>query len=196
MNSSGSRFVKFNVAVSALLNTVLLVSDGASAKDHKQKESDNHAHVVAHISFTGMSAVNLAIQNKGNDRYYLYVQHSQAQGISIIDISKPAEPNVVGVIPWPDPALASRMNVSGNLAIIAETGVVPMHSSTSNDDLVFWDLSNPAAPRVVQKFSGVVKWLQDERKFIYVLNGEGLWVVSKPANRQPEQTRSSNSYGG
>jgi hypothetical protein len=67
-----------------------------------------------------MSAVDLAIQNKGNDRYYLYVQHSQAQGISIIDISKPAEPKVVGEIPWPDPALASRMNVTGNLAIIAE----------------------------------------------------------------------------
>jgi len=39
----------------------------------------------------------------------------------------------------------------------------------------------------------VVKWLQDERNFIYVLNGDGLWVVSKPADRQPEQTESSYS---
>jgi hypothetical protein len=69
-----------------------------------------------------------------------------------------------------------------------------MHSRTSDDDLVLWDLSNPAAPRVVQKFSGVVKWLQDERNFIYVLNGEGLWVVSKPADRQAVQTESSNGY--
>jgi hypothetical protein len=46
----------------------------------------------------------------------------------------------------------------------------------------------------VQKFSGVVKWLQDERNFIYVLNGEGLWVVSKPADRQLEQNKSSNNY--
>jgi hypothetical protein len=53
-------------------------------------------------------------------------------------------------------------------------------------------LANPAAPRVVQKFSGVVKWLQDERNFIYVLNGDGLWVVSEPAVRPPEQTESSN----
>jgi hypothetical protein len=55
---------------------------------------------------------------------------------------------------------------------------------------------NPSAPRVVQKFSGVVKWLQDERDFVYVLNGEGLWVVSKPADRQREQSESSPSYGG
>ena len=86
--------------------------------------------------------------------------------------------------------------MTGDLAIIAETGTLPMRSSTSKEDLVLWDLSNPAVPRVMQKFSGVVKWLQDERNFIYVLNGDGLWVVSEPADRHPEQTESSNSYGG
>jgi len=78
------------------------------------------------------------------------------------------------------------MNVTGNLAIIAENQMLPMRSSTSNDDLVLWDLSNPAAPRVVQKFTCVVKWLQDERNFIYVLNGDGLWVVSEPVETKPE----------
>ena len=193
MNSRGSRSVKFNSAASALLTIVLLVSVGASAKDHKLKGSDNQAQVVAHISFVGLSVVDMAMQKKVNDKYYLYVQHSRDQGISIIDISKPAQPKTVAVIPWPNPALSSRMNVTGDLAIIAESGVLSMRS-TSNDDLVLWDLSNPAAPRVVQKFSGVVKWLQDERNFIYVLNGDGLWVVSKPADRQPEQTESSNTY--
>jgi hypothetical protein len=191
-----SGFAKFNAAASALLATVLLVSGGASAKDHKVKTSDQKANVVAHISFTGLSVVDMAMQRKVNDKYYLYVQHAKDQGISIIDISTPAQPKAVGVIPWPDPGMSSRMNVTGDLAIIAENGFSPMRSSASNDDLVFWDLSNPAAPRVVQKFSGVVKWLQDERDFIYVLNGDGLWVVSKPAERQPEQTEPSNSYGG
>jgi hypothetical protein len=195
VNSRGSGFVKFNSTALALLATVLLVSGGASAKDHKAKGSDNQARVVAHISFTGLSAIDMAMQNKGNDKVYLYVQHSQFQGISIIDISKPTVPKALGVIPWPDPAVSSKMNVTGDLAIIAETGVLPMRSSTSNDNLVLWDLSNPAAPRVVQKFSGVVKWLQDDRNFIYVLNDEGLWVVSKPADRQPEQTESSSNYG-
>jgi hypothetical protein len=77
---------------------------------------------------------------------------------------------------------------------IAESEVLPMPSSKFNDELVLWDLSNPAAPQVVQKFSGVVKWLQDERNSIYVLNGEGVWVVSKPVDRQPEQSELSNNY--
>jgi len=200
MNGIKSRFVKFSSTALALLitllTTLLLVPGGASAKGHKLKGSDSQAQVVAHISFAGLSGVDMAMQRKANDKYYLYVEHSRDQGISIVDISKPAQPKAVGVIPWPDPAVSSRMNVTGDLAIIAENGVFPMGSTTSNGDLVFWDLSNPAAPRVVQKFSGVVKWLQDERNFIYVLNGEGLWVVSKPADRQPEQTESSNNHEG
>jgi len=192
MNSRGSRFVRFNSTAVALLTTVLLVSGGASAKERKTKESDSQARVVAHISFTGLSTVDMAMQKKVNDKYYLYVQHSKDQGISIVDISKPDHPKAVAVVQWPDPAASSRMNLTGDLAIIAETDV--QRRSSSNDDLVLWDLSNPAAPRVVQKFEGVVKWLQDERDFIYVLNAEGLWVVSNPQNRP--QTESSSSYGG
>src|SRR5580700_5462881 len=184
-----SKFIELSACTVALLTIVLVVTvSGASAKEHKLKGAGPGSQVVAHISFSGLSAVDMAMQKKVNDKYYLYVQHSKDQGISIIDISKPAQPKTVGVIPWPDPAATGRMNVSGDLAIIAETADRPMRGSTSNDDLVLWDLSNPAAPRVVQKFSGVVKWLQDERNFIYVLNGDGLWVVSEPADRQPEQT--------
>ena len=192
-----SKFVEFSSSTLALLTIVLVVTvSSASAKEHKPKGSGAGSQVVAHISFSGLSAVDMAMQRKVNDKYYLYVQHSKDQGISIIDISKPAQPKAVGVIPWPDPALSSRMNLTGDLAIIAESEAFPsMHSSTSTDDLVLWDLSNPAAPRVVQKFSGVVKWLQDERNFIYVLNGDGLWVVSEPADRQPEQTEPSLPFG-
>jgi hypothetical protein len=188
VNSRESTFARFRSMGMALLTTVLLVSGGASAKDRKARGSDNQARVVAHISFTGLSAVDMAMQKKGGSKYYLYVEHAQDQGISIIDISKPADSRIIGLIPWPDPTVPGKMNVTGNFAIIAETGASLLSSSTSNHDLVVWDMSNPAAPRVVQKFSGVVKWLQDERNFVYVLNGDGLWVISRPEDRQPEPT--------
>ena len=192
-----SRLVELSASTVALLTIVLVVTvSGASAKEHKLKRSGPGSQVVAHISFSGLSAVDMAMQKRVNDKYYVYVQHSKDQGISIIDVSNPAQPKAVGIIPWPDPALSSRMNLAGDLAVIVKNAVLPMHSSTSDDDLVLWDLSNPVAPQVVQKFSGVVKWLQDERNFIYVLNGEGLWVVSKPGDRQPEQSEPSTNYGG
>ena len=189
--------IEFSSRTLALLLTVVLVMavSNASAKGHKPRGYDAESHVVAHISFSGLSAIDMAMQRKVNDKYYLYVEHSKDQGVSIIDISKPTQPKAVAVIPWPDPELSSRMSLTGNLAVIAETEVLPMHRSTSTDDLVLWDLSNPTAPRVVQKFSGVVKWLQDERNFIYVLNGDGLWVISEPADRQLEQTEPALPYG-
>ena len=186
-----SKLTESTLSLVTLLTIVLLVSVlSAKAKERKVKQSENDAHVVAHISFSGLSVVDMAMQRKVNDKYYLYVQHSKDEGVSIVDVSKPAQAKTLGVISWPDPAITSRLNVTGNLAIIAESEMLPMRGSNSgsNDDLVLWDLSNPAAPRVVQKFTGVVKWLQDERNFIYVLNHDGLWVVSEPADLQPEQT--------
>ena len=191
------KFVEFSSRPLALLLTVVLIMaiSNALANEHKPRGHEAESHVVAHISFSGLSAVDMAMQRKVNDKYYLYVEHSKDQGISIIDISKPTQPKAVAVIPWPDPNLSSRISLTGNLAVIAETEILPMHINTSTDDLVLWDLSNPVAPRVVQKFSGVVKWLQDERNFIYALNGDGLWVVSEPANRRPDQTEPALPYG-
>ena len=193
---SGSKFGQFSSVALAVLTTVLIATSGASAKDHKSKAIDSSARVVAHIPFTGLLMVDMTMQKKANGKYYLYVQHSRDQGISILDISQPNQPKAVAVISWPDPAAPSRMNVTGDLAIIAENVTLPARRTASDDDLVLWDLSNPATPRVVQKFSGVIKWLQDERDFIYVLNGDGLWIVSKPADQKPGKSDSSDSYGG
>lgn len=71
--------------------------------------------MIAHIPFQGLSDVDMVMQKKVSDKYYLYVQHSKEQGISIVDISKPDEPKIVGTTPWPDPALSGRMNLTGGL---------------------------------------------------------------------------------
>jgi hypothetical protein len=186
MNRIESSSNNFRPMALALLTTVFLFSSGAAAKEHKTKKSDNQPQVVAHISFAGLSAVDMALQKDVKEKYYLYVQHSQDEGISIVDVSKPAQPKPVAVIPWPDQTGSSRMNVTGNLAFIAERGAFPAPGSPTGDDLVLWDLSNPTTPRVVQKFAGVVRWLQDERNFTYVLNADGLWIVSQPALSQSE----------
>src|SRR6202158_3003201 len=132
-----SRFFEFNSSPLVLIAIVLVGAvSSASAKEHKPRGYDAESHVVAHISFSVLSAVDMAMQRKVNDKYYLYVEHSRDQGISIIDISKPTQPKEVGVIPWPDPALSGRMSLSGALAIIVESEVVPVHSVTATDDLV------------------------------------------------------------
>jgi hypothetical protein len=190
-----SKFVECSSNAVALLTIVLVVTlSTASAKEHKSKASRTTSQVVAYISFSGMSTVDVAMQQAIGDKRYLYVQHSKDEGISVIDVSEPAKAKVIRVIPWPDPAVSSRMNVTGNLALITGNEGLPVHAATSKDDLVLWDLSNPVAPQVVRKFSGVVRFLLDNRNFIYVLNSEGLWVISMP-DREPEEVDTS-LYGG
>ena len=188
-----SRFANLSSNVAALLAIVFVVAlSSASARERKSKPAGNASHVVAHISFGSLSIVDMAMQEQDGDKRYLYIQHSRDEGISVIDVRTPAKPKVVRVIPWPDPAVSSHMNVTGNLALITETVALPVHSASSTNDLVIWDLSNPGAPQVVKRFSAVVRFLQDSSNFMYVLNSEGLWVISTP---EPAQVDTS-SYGG
>ncbi len=164
--------------------TGLFVSTSAAAKERKVKNDSNQAKVVAHISFAGLTPLNMTMQKHGDDKYYVYVQHEKNQGISVVDIGNPTRPKTIGKIAWPDPSLAGAMNLTGNLAIVSQTQIPSMSNTSTKDDLVFWDLTNPTAPRVVQKFFGVVKWLEDGRNFIYVLNNDGLWVISQPVEEE------------
>ena len=128
-----STLAESRLGLAALLTTALLLPLGnASAKDRKVK-SENEAHIVAHISFSELSAVDMAMHTKADDKYYLYVQHSKDEGVSIVDISKPAQAKTLGVISWPDPALSSRMFVTGDMAIISESEPLPARGGSSSD---------------------------------------------------------------
>ena len=100
---------------------------------------------------------------------------------------------MVGMIPSANQTTSGTLNVMGDLAIVSESNVPSTKSNASTKNLVLWDTSNPATPREVQRFAGVVRWLEDDRDFIYVLNSDGLWVLSAP---EEKQTDFSNSYGG
>ena len=195
MNKPLSR-IAGNKTATVLLTALLLVAADASAKDHKAKKPDNNqAHVVAHIPFSGLAVVDMTLQRNPDDKYFLYVQHGRNQGISVVDVAKPAHAKLIGVNPWPDPAMSGRMSMAGGLAIIAEREVSAVAGQGATDDLVLWDMTNPTSPRVVQRFSGVIKWLEDERSFLYVLNGDGLWVISEPAAPQSDVMTGYNAGG-
>src|SRR5207248_2604588 len=131
-----STLAESRLGLAALLTTVLLLPLGnASAKDRKVK-SENEAHIVAHISFNGLSAVDMAMHTKADDKYYLYVQHSKDEGVSIIDVSKPSQSKSLGVISWPDPGVSSKMVVTGDLAIISESETIPTRGGSASDQLV------------------------------------------------------------
>jgi hypothetical protein len=198
MNATNqTQSLEFNWRSLVLLANVLVVSVSiAAAKDHKTPKAADKPRVAAHLQFEGMSELDMTIQARPGDRYYLYVQHSKAEGVSIIDITKPEKPKAVGLLSWADATGEGRMTVTGDLAIVSDRTVASSHSERIfNDDVALWDTSDPTSPRLIQKFSKVVKWLQDDRGFTYVLADDGLWVVAQPKPQQVDAPDSSG-YGG
>ena len=182
-------------AVILLMLMLILTASSASAREHKSKRAVPQSRIVAHIEFTGSSAVDMAMQKQDEGKRFLYVQHGKDEGVSIVDISNPGEARVIRTMQWPNPEASNRMNVLGNMAIVNETEILPMGATASKGDVMLWDLSDPADPKPLQRFSGVVKVLQDDRDFIYLLNGDGLWVISAP-NRPAAIQENSTNYGG
>lgn len=184
-----TKLVEFSALALALFLSVMTVST-ASAKEAKPKKSGPGSQVVAHIPFNGMSVVDMAMQKQIGDKRYLYVQHGREEGISVIDVSDPAKAKFIRTIPWPNTQVSNRMNVLGDVALISETD--SFSASQSKKDVVIWDLSDPASPAEMQKFPGVVKVLEDDHDFIYLLNADGLWVIAE--RPRPAQQDDSGSY--
>ena len=115
-----------SIYLTLALLTSLLTSANAAAKEHKVKSDDNQAKVVAHISFAGLTPLNMAMQKHGDEKYYVYVQHEKNQGISIVDVGKPTRPKTIGEIAWPDPSLAGALELTGNLATVSQTQALSM----------------------------------------------------------------------
>lgn len=116
-----SNAIKFSLCnVLLVAGSLFVVVDDAIAKEHHQKISTVESHVVAHISFSSQPSLDMTMQKVADDKVYLYVQHSRDAGISIVDVTQPTKPKILGVISWPNPAVANQMNVTGRLGIITE----------------------------------------------------------------------------
>jgi hypothetical protein len=153
----------------------------ARAKDRKPHTSAA-VKVIASMSFDNKPAADMLIQQV-NGKPYLFVQLANAQGVVVVDISKPNKLKIASSLSGPDATGANQFSINGNAAMMTAVAGDPSTTSAGKGELVVWDISEPSNPRVVQRFSGVVRVLRDERNYTYVLNQDGLWVVYDKQNQ-------------
>ena len=146
----------------------------AQAKDHKPQTSAA-VKVIANMSFDNKPATGM-LMRQVNGKPYLFVQLANAQGVVVVDISKPNKLKIVSSLSGPDAAAANQLSLDGNAAVLT-TAAAANAQPLDKGELVLWDISDPGNPRVVQRFTGVVRVLHDDRNYTYVLNQDGLWVV-------------------
>lgn len=161
----------------------------ASAKEQKA-QTGSVVKVVARVSFGNNTPVDMLVRQV-NGKSYLYVQ--LAGGIQVVDITKPKNSKVVTKMSSFEGT--SQFAIKGNAAMASSDGAA---AQAGSGELVLWDVSNAKSPQVVQHFTQVLRVLQDDRGYTYVLNRDGLWVVRdrREAGNVAEVTDDPSLYGG
>ena len=164
----------------ALLAFFAAMTPGADAKHRAVSPSEQPATVVAHMPLSGSPTSQMDLHERGG-KQYLYISATSNAGVTVVDVTNPAQPNVVERLAWPNEASTGRLQmVSDRLALTEGPGSDSMAAAPppSTRTVKVLDLSDLANPRTVLSFSGVTSTLADEaRNLVYVTNREGLWIL-------------------
>jgi hypothetical protein len=165
-----------------LIALVLATAPSALAKHRNEKPDDKPVAVLAHLALPGAPAGQMILQEH-NGRQYLYVVRNSRKGFTVVDVTKPEEPNVVKRVAWPNGASAGRLQLVGGTVALAE-GSSENAEPIPTETVEVLDLSDPTNPRTIQTFTDVTSLVPDEgRNLVYLSNKDGLWIL----RHQPDQ---------
>jgi hypothetical protein len=132
---------------------------GASAKAKKAKpapkDPQDQIEVVGHIPPIGGPVTRFMV-TKQNSRYYLYVEHEGGKDVTLVDISKTAQPLVLSEFSYPSGGGSETLfAMAGTAALIiqgspssADRAVTPPTQTVR-----IMDLSDPEHPSVTREFT-------------------------------------------
>jgi hypothetical protein len=163
-----------------LLASLATTAPGADGKHPAVKLSEQPAIVVAHLDLSGIQTSQMDLQENGG-KQYLYIGANSNEGLTIVDVTNPDQPNVIKSLAWPNKASTGGLQmVSGGLALAegADSDSVAAELAPSTRTVKVLDLSDPTNPRTVLSFSRVTSTLEDEaRDLVYITNDQGLWIL-------------------
>lgn len=142
------------------------------------------AKVVGHLSLSKKPTRQMFLQKEGR-KSYLYVRQASQQGYTVFDVTKPQRPKLLnqvsqGNLTYLDSGFAiSETPDSASPSRSTGDQATSQGGSTAPELVRVLDVSDPAHPRTVQTFAGVTSIARDDaRGFIYVANGDGIWILS------------------
>jgi hypothetical protein len=179
MKSLGSVSARF--AFAAILFTLLAPPPKALPQGTNGQE---HIRVAGHLDLSAMHVNQMFIEQRG-DKIYLFLHRPTKHAYALVDVTNPEHPVLVsrdimksgGQIESPAPGSAFALTVTpeSGADTSAQTSAAPLPRETVN--LV--DMSDPKHVKTVKTFKGVTSvYPENGRKLVYLVNDEGLWIVS------------------
>lgn len=185
--------MKTSYPVVAFLVLSTLVASNALAES-KTEPLTQKASIIAHLPLPGTPVSQVVLRQQGSKKF-LYIQQTEKEGFTIVDVTQPEHPNVVKNVTLADKSANEKLEMVGNGLALAETpdsssAGGPIHqlapaksqagsaAAPRTESIRVLDLSDPKNPQTLQTFDGVTKVLaEDDRNLIYITNGEGLWIL-------------------
>jgi len=165
-----------------LASLLLLASVSPSAAQKKQQkgpsEEKEEIQVLANLPLRDMKVDQMFVK-EWNNKTYLYLHQPKEDTYALVDVTNPENPTLVnrdsikGSAPE-GPVADSPLAITTTKEEGSAKAVAELPTQTIN----FVDLTNPKDLKTVKTFKGVTSMYSDEaNKLVYLVNGEGLWIV-------------------
>ena len=175
-----------------VLAAAIALIPAANAKDKKAKEAPkDEIQVVGHIALTN-GPVRRFLPTQHYSRVYVYVERDPGKGVTLIDVTKPAQPSIVA-------ELANAPGDSGSFTLVAGTAALvssaPTVESQAPQTIRIMDFSDPKNPKVAREFVGVTAMSRDDRRgIVLIANGEGIWILHQNLATDPAVEEEYDRY--
>jgi hypothetical protein len=167
----------------------LAFSPTGQAKDKTRKppskDPQDTIEVVGHIPASGGPVVRF-LSTQHYSSHYLYVEHEGGKDVTLIDVSKTAQPVVLADMPAaPGGGSVGLFVVTGTAALTTEqTATAPVAAPQT---IRIMDFSDPKQPKVAHEFAGVTAMSRDDsRGLIFLANPDGIWILHQNFAEDPK----------
>jgi hypothetical protein len=161
---------------------LLMVSSIAQASDKKDEIT-----VAGHIPLAG-GPVSRFLVTRHYSSYYLYAERESGGSVTLIDVTKTADPAVLADVAYPSGGgSGSLFAVSGTTAVVAAEQPTAAPPVPGSQTIRIMDLSDPRNPMVTREFAGVTAIGRDEsRHLIFLANSDGVWILHQTLAEDPD----------
>ena len=182
------------VFVSAsLVVSIFAFANSVEAQRPRTAQSQEQVSVVGHLDLRGMQVKQIFVQQRGG-KNYLLLRRADQNAFAIVNVSDPAKPLLAEKDDLRQPAGAEvdlpRSGSALAIAFVPERNSAPAASAVPasaitlpTESVRLIDLTDPQHPKTVKIFNRVTSVASDDgRKLVFLVNNEGLWIVSHHRN--------------
>jgi len=157
------------------------------------KDPQDEIEIIGHINLNSEPVTRfLATQHYSS--YYLYAEHQGGKNVTLIDVTKAAQPAILADVAYPPSGDGTNLTVVAGTAALV-TSEPQLQTPSPPQTMRLMDFSDPQHPKVTREFTGITAMNRDDRRgLIFLANADGIWILHQSLAEDPEVQRAYAYY--